>query len=215
MKPTRLFFPAALALVAFALWTAAVCTVDVQPIGPGGSTVGLATLNRSFHTFTGVHLWLYVATDWLSLLPVGMALAFALLGLAQWIRRRSLARVDRSLLVLGGFYLAVMAAYALFEMLVINRRPVLLDGVLEASYPSSTTLLVLCVSATAILQLRGRIRRPGLRRCLCGLLAGYAALMVLARLLCGVHWLSDVVGGVLLSAALILTYRACIRLTTP
>jgi len=195
-------------LMAFALWTWAVCAVDVRPIGPEGSSVGLATMNGWFHRVTGVHMALYALTDWLSLIPVGFAAGFALLGLAQWIRRKKLKRVDISLLALGGFYMAVMAAYVVFETVVINRRPVLIEGVLEASYPSSTTMLVICVMETAVMQLRERLRRSTLRRCAVWLIRMFTALMISGRLLSGVHWLSDIIGGCLLSAGLIAFYAA-------
>lgn len=199
---------AAVMLAAFALWTALVCTVDVQPVGPRDSRVGLATINGAFHRLTGVHLLLYYATDWLSLIPVAVGAAFAALGLLQWIRRRCILKVDRSILVLGGFYLAVIAAYVFFEYNAVNYRPVLLDGYLEVSYPSSTTLLVLCVMPTAALQLRDRIRDLRLRRRVTGIVAVYTGLMGMGRLLSGVHWLSDIIGGVLLSAGLVLLYAA-------
>ena len=150
-------------LAAFALWTIAIRFIDVQPIGPQGSTVGFATLNSIIHTRTGVHMQLYTITDWLGLVPVAFGFGFAMLGLAQWIKRKSLLKVDRSILVLGGFYIATMAAYLVFESFVINYRPVLIAGNLEASYPSSTTLLVLCVMPTAMMQLRGRINNRVLR----------------------------------------------------
>lgn len=197
-------------LTAFALWTLAVLRVDVQPIGPQGSCVGLAGLNGSFHRLTGVSMTLYTVTDWLGLVPIGICSAFGLLGLGQWIRRRSLRRVDGSLLVLGGFYIVVMAAYALFEVFVVNRRPVLIGGVLEASYPSSTTMLVMCVIPTAIMQLAGRIRRRSLRIALSVLLTAFLTFMVAGRLLSGVHWITDIVGGALLSAALVMLYRAAV-----
>lgn len=199
---------AAALLAAFALWTAAVCTVDVQPIGPQGSRVGLAGVNGAFHRFTGVHMGLYLATDWLSLIPVGTCAGFAALGLLQWIRRRHIERVDRSILVLGGFYLTVMAAYLFFECNAVNFRPVLIDGCLEGSYPSSTTLLVLCVMPTAGMQLHDRLSTPLGRRCSTAVIALYTGLMVAGRLLSGVHWLSDIVGGVLLSGGLVLLYAA-------
>ena len=198
-------------LVAFSLWTWAVCTVDVQPVGPLDSTVGFARLNGFVHRLTGVHLWLYNLTDWLSLIPFALVGAFGILGLAQWIRRKSLLRVDRSLLTLGGFYLAVLAFYALFEIWVINYRPVLIEGVLEASYPSSTTLLVLCVMSTVQMQLRRRLRPGALRRMVCTMLPCFTAFMVLARLLSGVHWLTDILGGAVLSAALVTAYGAVLR----
>ncbi len=195
-------------LAAFVLWTALVCRVDVQPIGPMGVSVGFGTVNRWFHDVTGVHMTLYTLTDWLSLIPATIVLGFALLGLSQWGRRKSLRKVDRSLLILGGFYGMVMSVYLFFEAAAVNCRPVLIEGVLEASYPSSTTTLVLCVMPTAAMQLRGRIRNRALSRCILPGIAVFTALMVLARLLSGVHWLTDIVGGVLLSAGLVTLYGA-------
>ena len=197
-------------LLAFALWTWAVCRMDVQPIGPQGSAVGLAPLNGAFHSMTGVHMALYTLTDWLSLVPFVIMTGFALLGLAQWIGRRRLMRVDRDILALGGFYAAVLAAYALFEKLAVNYRPVLIGGRLEASYPSSTTLLVLCVMPTAMMQLHRRMQGGKTRRCMLSAMAAFTAFMVMARLLSGVHWLSDIIGGALLSAGLVLLYAAAL-----
>lgn len=192
-------------LSAFVIWTLLVAHVDVQPIGPMGSEVGFAALNKAVHGMIGVHMPLYVITDWLSLIPVGFAFGFALLGLIQWIRRKRITAVDRSILVLGGFYLVVMAAYLFFEQTVINYRPVLMGGVLEASYPSSTTVLVLCIMPTAVMQLKTRLKHS---RCITLLLWAFTLLMVAGRLLSGVHWVTDIIGGVLLSSGLVLAYAA-------
>lgn len=193
-------------LAAFVLWTVIVRNADVQPIGPMGSKVGLAALNGWFHRLTGVRLSLYTVTDWLSLIPLGAALGFAGIGLSQWIRRKNLFRVDRSLLVLGGFYAAVLAAYLFFERFVVNYRPVLINGVLEASYPSSTTMLVMCVMPTAIMEFNTRIKNNVCRRCVHILLIAFIAFMVIGRLISGVHWFSDIIGGMLLSGGLVLLY---------
>lgn len=206
-----LFLSAAL-LSSFLLFTLALCTIDVQPIGPNGSPVGLASINLAFHNLTGVHLALYVSTDYLSLIPAAICVGFGLLGLSQWIRRKRLFSVDFSLLVLGAFYLLVMAAYGFFEIFIVNYRPVLLDGRLEASYPSSTTMLVLCVISTAILQYQSRIHSKALRRCAIAMLSLFAASMVLLRLLSGVHYLTDILGGALLSAGLVALYDGVSRL---
>ena len=201
------FIAAVCLLFAFAVWTWVVCTVDVQPIGPNGSAVGLATVNEAVHRQTGVCLPLYVLTDWLSLVPLGFAAGFALMGLGQWIHRKRLLAVDRRILALGGFYAVVVTAYVCFEVLAINFRPVLLDGLLEVSYPSSTTVLVLCVMPTARLQLRSRIRNHSLRPLISAAIAVFALLMVVGRLFSGVHWLTDIIGGILLSAGLVQLYR--------
>ena len=194
-------------LAAFMLWTILISVVDVQPIGPWESFVGFATLNGLFHQLTGVHMSLYHITDWLGLVPVVFGFGFAILGLVQWVKRRHILKVDHSILALGGYYIIVLAAYLLFEEIVINYRPVLIAGFLEASYPSSTTLLVLCVMPTAVTQLNTRIKNICLRRIVSWSIRAFSAFMVIGRLISGVHWLTDIVGGILLSISLASLYR--------
>ena len=199
------------ALTAFVLWTAAVKSIDVQPIGPQNSSVGFATLNAFVHSLTGVHFSLYNITDWLGLVPLCFMLGFAVLGLAQWIKRKSLLKVDRSLLVLGAFYLAVILAYAFFESFIINYRPVLIGGVLEASYPSSTTLLVLTVMPAAAMQLKKRIQKLSFKKIMIFTIDSFIVFMVIGRLLSGVHWFSDIIGSALLSVGLVGLYAAAAK----
>ena len=200
------FFISLCMLAAFMLWTTVICLVDVQAIGPQGSAVGMATINRFFHNLTGVHMALYMVTDWLSLVPFGFMIGFAMLGLMQWIRRKNLRNVDHSILVLGGFYVVVMAVYFFFETFIVNYRPILIEGVLEASYPSSTTMLVMCVMPTAMMQLNSRIENRSIKRCVRLFIVTFSVFMVLGRLLSGVHWLTDIIGGALLSVGLVMMY---------
>jgi len=208
----RNFCIATCMLFAFSLWTATIQFIDVQTIGPQGSSVGFATLNGFVHNLTGVHMSLYAITDWLGLVPLAFVMGFALLGLVQWIKRKYLLKVDYSILVLGGFYIVVMAVYVLFEVFVVNYRPVLIGGILEASYPSSTTMLVMCVMPTAVMQFNARIKNNILKRFVASAITAFVVFMVIGRLLSGVHWFTDIIGGALLSAGLVLMYRAIIRL---
>lgn len=195
-------------LALFILWTVLVRVVDVKQIGPNDSAVGFATINGFIHSFAGVHLALYTITDWLGIVPLAFVAGFGILGLVQWIKRKHLLKVDRSLFILAGFYTVVMAAFVLFEIFVVNYRPVLIAGVLEASYPSSTTLLVMCVMPTAIMQLNGRIKNVLLKKCVISMIVVFTVFMVIARLISGVHWFTDIIGGALLSAALVMLYSA-------
>ena len=208
----RNFCIATCMLFAFFLWTATIQFIDVQTIGPQGSSVGFATLNGFVHNLTGVHMSLYAITDWLGLVPLAFVMGFALLGLVQWIKRKYLLKVDYSILVLGGFYIVVMAVYVLFEVFVVNYRPVLIGGILEASYPSSTTMLVMCVMPTAIMQFNARIKNNILKRFVASAITVFVVFMVIGRLLSGVHWFTDIIGGALFSAGLVMMYRAIICL---
>lgn len=208
----RLFLVAASALVTFLLWTVLVRVVDVQQIGPEGSVVGFAAFNAFVHGITGVHMGLYELTDLLSVIPLAIIGGFGFLGLVQWIKRKSFAKVDYSILVLGGFYILVLAIFALFEVMVINYRPVLIEGKLEASYPSSTTMLVMCVLPTAVMQLRGRIQNRMLNHGVSFVLGAFMGFMVVVRLISGVHWITDIIGGALLSTGLVVLYAAFVKL---
>ena len=169
-------------------------------------------VNGFVHNLTGVHFELYNITDWLGLVPIFVCTGFGILGLVQWIKRKSICKVDHDILILGGFYIITIAAYLLFESVVINYRPVLINGYLEASYPSSTTLLVMCVMPTAVMQFNSRIKNKVLRNIVVVTIIAFIAFMVIGRLISGVHWFTDIVGGALLSAGLVLMYRAIVDL---
>ena len=204
-RNNRWAFPVVM-LSAFLVWTILVRIVDLQPIGPGGSAVGFATINDKVHQFTGVNFELYLLTDWLGVVPFVVALGFGVLGLTQWMKRGSVKKVDLDILFLGGFYLAVLFVYVIFEVVVINHRPVLIDGVLEVSYPSSTTMLVMCVMPTAMIQWRKRIRHESWRKWGMILASAFTVFMIVGRLLSGVHWVTDIIGGMLLSIGLVGMY---------
>lgn len=196
-----------LALLAFfVLWTVLVRTIDVASIGPNGTSVGFATVNQLVHSHIGVNMVLYTITDWLGLVPFLAAIFFAVIGFVQLINRRSLKKVDRSIIILGIFYIAIIFVYFFFEIVVINYRPVLIEGMLEASYPSSTTMLVTAVMPTAIMQCRERVKNRLIMHSVSTLICIFIIFMVVGRVISGVHWITDIVGGLLASSGLVLVY---------
>ena len=203
----RELMPGLVLLAGFIVWTILIRHIDVQRAGPGGTEIGFASFNVWFHRMTGVHMLIYTITDWLGLVPIFICMGFGLLGLIQWIKRRSLLRVDPDILLLGIYYLAVIFGYLLFEMVPINYRPILIDGNLEASYPSSTTLLVLSVMPTLKFQADRRVKSAVLRKAITVFVIVFSAFMVIGRLISGVHWATDIVGSVLLSSGLFMIYR--------
>ncbi len=212
MKKNQNLLAGILLLVGFAAWTFLIQVADVQPIGPNGSAVGFAALNGWFHQLTGVHWMLYTLTDWLGLVPIFVCLIFAGIGFVQLVQRKSLFKVDLDIILLGVYYVLVILGYLLFEMMPVNYRPVLIEGFLEASYPSSTTLLVLSVMPTLYFQAQRRITRNTLRQAICIFSVLFSAFMVIGRLVSGVHWLTDIVGAALLSRGIFLIYKASVNL---
>ena len=198
---------------AFTLWTVLIQCVDVQAAGQNGTKIGFADFNVWFHQLTGVHMTLYTITDWLGLVPIFICLCFGVLGFMQMIRKRSLMQVDLDILLLGVYYVLVIAYYLIFEMIPINYRPVLIEGRLEASYPSSTTLLVLSVMPTLMFQAYRRVEHPLIRKATAVFAIAFSAFMVIGRLISGVHWATDIIGSILLSAGLFMLYRSVVAYT--
>ena len=198
-------------LTAFVFWTYLVLIVDVQQAGETGTEVGFATINTWFHEWTGVSLQLYTITDWLGLVPVGICLIFGMIGLLQLIKRKGLRNVDADLILLGIYYVVVIFGYLIFEMIPINYRPIFIEGRMEASYPSSTTLLVLSVMPTLLFQVNRRVGNQNVRKIFKVMTMMFSIFMVGGRLFSGVHWLTDIIGSVLLSAGLFYSYEKAVR----
>ncbi len=193
--------------LAFIVFTILVKFVDVQAVGPNGSEVGFASVNGAIFKVFGYNKTLYDVTEILGYVTFLIIGFFAVLGLYQLIKGKSIKKVDYKILVLGCFYVVVLLFYILFEIIVINYRPVLMEGELEASYPSSHTMLSICVVTSAMVVLSEMLeKKKALRLTL--VIVGYAliAFTVAGRLLAGVHWFTDIVGAMLLSFALIMLF---------
>ncbi|MBR5246433.1 MAG: phosphatase PAP2 family protein [Clostridia bacterium] len=195
---------------ASSIWTWLIQTVDVQSVGLNGTDIGFATFNTWFHGLTGVNMTLYTITDWLGLVPICVGMIFGFVGLVQWIKSRKLFKVDFDIRALGIYYIVVIFCYLIFEMIPINYRPIFINGFMEASYPSSTTLLVLGVMPTLVFQANIRLKSIAVKKIITIFTVGFSVFMVVGRLISGVHWITDIVGSILLSAGLFYIYKGIV-----
>lgn len=206
----KLLIAGIIMMAAFALWTALIQIVDVQPVGQKGTDVGFASLNCWFHKLTGVHMAIYTVTDWLGLVPIFICMFFGGIGFVQLIKRRNLFQVDMDIILLGIYYIIVIFGYLIFEMIPINYRPILIEGFMEASYPSSTTLLVLSVMPTLSFQANRRIKNTVIKNIINIFVILFSLFMVVGRTIAGVHWLTDIIGSLILSTGLYLIYKSSV-----
>ena len=210
-KSKKMFGITAGLFLLFIVFTLMVLVVDVQPIGPEESKVGFATINQSVFGCLSVNLLWYEITDWLGLIAVLFALGFAVLGLVQLIKRKNLWKVDYEIILLGMFYILVAVIYLFFEIAIVNYRPVMMDNSLEASYPSSHAMIVICIMATAMIEFRKLFAdKKALRTVLYAVSTAIILITVIGRLLSGVHWFTDIIAGVLLSSALVMLYYSSV-----
>lgn len=202
---------AALLLLALAvIVTVLVCTVDVRAIGPADTAVGLSNLNAFFRDIIGTHPFFYTLTEALGVLSILIGLSFAVIGLIQWIRRKSLRRIDGEIWGLAAVYALLGILYVLFEKVVVNCRPILEAGqtVPEPSFPSSHTLLTVAVLGTAVIEWRHLLKRyPRVRTTVTIVGIVLIAVAVIGRFLSGVHWFTDILAGFLIGSAIVMAYQ--------
>ena len=209
-KKKNLWVPAIILIVVSILYTVLVKFVDVGEIGPEGSSVGFQMINGYVHSMIGVQEFWYKVTKYLGILPFLYVGYYGVIGLMQLLKGKRLKKVDQRILALGGFYIVVGLVYVFFEKVVINYRPVILEEGLEASYPSSHTMLALCICLSSLLISKYYIKKQ-YKRVVDGITVSLMTVLVVGRILSGVHWITDIIGGVLISLALVYTYKAVIK----
>ena len=189
----------------FALWIVIIKTVDVAKVDPLKKEIGLYHVNQRIHAFFGINMMWYDITEVLGFLAIGVAGIFALIGLVQLIKRKNILAVDREILALGGLFAVVIVLYVFFDKVPINYRPIFTPGTreLEASFPSSHTMLICTVMGGVIIILNKYIKNEMIANLIKVVCCILILVTVCGRLVCGVHWFTDIVGGVILSVALL------------
>lgn len=207
----RNFLISGILLLIAITFTILVKVVDVKQIGVNNSSIGFATLNQFIFETTGVNIIWYHITDWLGLIPVFMAIVYAFTGLIQLIKRRSIFKVDKEIILLGLYYIIVIALYVFFEKVIINYRPILMNGFLEASYPSSHTLMTICICGSSIL-INKKLFNNKITKVINYLSIIIITITVVGRLISGVHWFTDIIGGILISSGLLMTFYSLLSI---
>ena len=206
----RNFLVSTIFILLAVVFTIFVKVVDVKPIGANETSIGVASVNQAVFKTIGVNMIWYHITDWLGLVPIFMAMIYAFIGFGQLIKRKNIFKVDKEILILGLFYIVVIFLYVFFEKVIVNYRPILMNGFLEASYPSSHTLMTICLCGSSII-VNKTLFNNKMAKFINVLSAVIITITVIGRLLSGVHWVTDIIGGILIGAALLMTLYSVIE----
>ena len=191
------------------VFTVLVKIVDVGFVSSTGSLVGFSSVNIPFSQKFGFNPIFYKVSEVLGYLAFLVIAVFAFIGCYQLIKRKSLMKVDKDLYALAITYVFTFALYIFFDkVLVINLRPIIMAGesIAEPSFPSSHTLLAVSVLGTAI-SACGKIRKESLRVSFVIVLAILMSATVLSRLFSGVHWVTDIIAGILWGEVMMTLYQ--------
>lgn len=206
----KLIISTAIMAILSIAFTLLVVLVDKQNIGANESIVGLADINKVFKEIFPYCNTFYNITEALGIFVLSIALCYVIVAFVQLIKRKSIKKIDYELLILALFYVGIVLLYIIFELAKINFRPVLLDGELEASYPSSHTMLALFICTTSIFLNTKLIANKKLRITLDILSSTIGLITIIGRIISGVHWITDIIGAIFISTTLVLLYLICI-----
>ena len=209
---TKNYIVSCLLIIVAIAYTIVVKKIDVQSIGPNNSSVGLATINKFFINLLGSNMTIYKITEVLGILAILVALTYALVGIFELVDRKSIKKVDKEIIAVGCLYVVVIMLYVFFEKYIVNYRPILIDGELEASYPSSHTMLAICVCVSSMLINKYIYKNKKVIKIENAITLFLLITIVCGRLLSGVHWFTDIVGGIIISTALLYTFNTIIKL---
>lgn len=206
IKHKKLFIATMISIAISLLYTILIAFVDKKAIGPEESSVGFAQFNEFFKNIIGQNETFYKATKYSGIIILLLAVVYCVITLIQAIKRKSIKKIDKELLILCIFYIGIALLYVLFELIKINYRPVLIDGKLEPSYPSTHTLISVFICTTAIITNAKLITHKGFRVTLNTLTIAIGIFTIIGRMLSGVHWMTDIIGAILISISMILAY---------
>ena len=185
--------------------------IDIKCDAVNNSCIGFATVNQFIFEKIGVNMIWYTITDWLGIIPILMSMVYAIIGFKQLIKRKSIKKVDSEIIILGIFYIIVILTYILFEKYIINYRPILMNESLEASFPSSHTLMTICLCCSSII-INNRLFKNNFTKILNVISLIIIIITIIGRLISGVHWFTDIVGGILISSFLLMLFYLIINL---
>ena len=181
--------------------------VDIKCDAINNSCIGFATINQFVFNKIGVNMTWYVITDWLGIIIILMSMVYAIIGFKQLIKRK----IDKEIIILGLFYIVVISIYILFEKYIINYRPILMNENLEASFPSSHTLMTICLCGSSII-INNRLFKNKFTKIVNIILVFIIIIMIIGRLISGVHWFTDIIGGILISSFLLMLFYLILNL---
>lgn len=185
--------------------------IDIKCNAVNNTCIGFATINQFIFNKIGVNMTWYMITDWLGIIPILMSMIYAIIGLKQLIKRKSIRKVNKEIIILGIFYIIVISIYILFEKYIINYRPILMNGFLESSFPSSHTLMTICLCGSSII-INNKLFKNNFTKILNIISLFIIIITIIGRFISGVHWFTDIIGGILISSFFLMLFYSIINI---
>lgn len=150
-----------------------------------------------------------LATDIILYAAIILIAVFALLGLYQWISRKSLKKVDRALRLIPLPLILMVITYFIFDKLwILATAP---NDPTKPSFPSTHVMVVATIFLLTALILPRYLKSKPLRLTLDFLMLALFAVVAVGRIIIGAHWPADVACGAVFAAIFATVYYLMLK----
>ena len=176
---------------------------NVKLTGTYNTSIGLGSINLKLRDLIGTSKAFDIISTIILVIAFLIVAAEIALAIYELVKRKDIEKLDNEIWALSVTYAALAFIFAVFNYaLIINVRPVVIDGKLESSYPSTHVLVSLTVFLTGITMTSYLVKDKKLKLGIDIALIALSVLVVITRMLSGKHWFTDIIGGILASGFL-------------
>lgn len=171
---------------------------DKAVIAESGKEVGLSSINNLVKYSYKENLDLM--TDLLFYVTFTVVVFEGCLGIIQLVTRKSLFKVDKEIIIFGISLVVMVVLWLVFDhLLKINVRPIDAN---EGSFPSTHVMMAtfLALASHAFICMKYETRLPKYLSLVLAIII--ISTITFGRVACGMHYITDVTGGLFMGLAL-------------
>lgn len=198
----------AVSFTLFVILTVLLLKVDVTASGINGSNIGLSMINISFRDVIGSSWLCYNISKVAGIVGLAACALICLMFAFRVMRQKSLKALCKRDVALVALYIETAVFYIVFDKIVINYRPMLKWGETEpeSSFPSTHALMAVVIFVSLGHVASDYIKNKLTLKIVQGACVVFALAIILGRTFSGVHWFTDIVGGILFGVGLVCAY---------
>lgn len=183
------------------IFTILVSFVDVKIYNVTNTEIGLYSLNKIFLVNSINSNYINIISNGIFLICLLVIILMLLLITFEYFKTKKINKNNLNFII---HFLIMVLIWIIFDkILIINYRPILINGNIEGSYPSTHVM----VSTFVLLFLSDKLKKIFKNDKIFYIISiGLIIIQSISRILLTMHWFTDIIGGLLIGCLLFFTF---------
>lgn len=183
------------------IFTILVSFVDVKIFNVTNTKIGLYSLNKIFLVNSINSNYINIISNGIFLICLLVIILMLLLITFEYFKTKKINKNNLNFFI---HFLIMVLIWIIFDkILIINYRPILINGNIEGSYPSTHVM----VSTFVLLFLSDQLKKIFKNDKIFYIISiGLIIIQSISRILLTMHWFTDIIGGLLIGCLLFFTF---------